>query len=202
MSERPRTASGLPARLAVPIFIVVAVLFLGTLGYFFKVSTAQEGSAFGQNAMQRNAPTSAMGGADTKAAPIAQTQVAQSGTGPMQGTPLQGGAAAAGGPPAPVMAKVQAYRARLQRDPRDVDALLGLGSLELEAGMYAKAEELFTRAAQVQPSNADALFGEGTAAQALGHRDRAVAAYKRVLRVAPEGSKAKEARAALQTLGA
>jgi len=195
--QTPRTASGLPPRLAVPIFIIVAALFLGSLGYFFKVSMAQEGSAFGRNALaQANAPTSAMGGADTKAAPIAQAPVAQSGTGPMQGASLRGG------PPAPVMAQVQQYRARLQRNPNDVAALTGLGKLELEAGMYGRAEALFARAARLQPTNADALYGEATAAQALGHRKEAVAAYKKLLDVAPNDERAKDARAALQTLGA
>lgn len=202
MHQTPRTASGLPSRLALPIFVVVAALFLGSLGYFFKISSSQEGAAFGRNALQQaNAPTSAMGGSDTKAAPLPQTIVQQSGTGPMQGAPNPG-AAAAGGPPGPVMAEVQRYRAQLERNPNDVEALMGLGKLELEAGMYAKAEEGFARVARLQPSNAEALFGEGTAAQALGQRDRAIAAYKHVIDAAPSDPRAKDARAALQTLGA
>jgi len=206
MQQPPRAASGLPPRMAVPIFLVVAALFLASLGYFFVKSTAQEGAAFGRNALQQaNAPTSAMGGTGTKAAPIAQTQVAQSGTGPMQGTPVQSAPAAgraAGGPPGPIMAEVQQYRARLQSNPDDVEALVGLGKLELEAGMYAKAEALFGRAAHIQPRNAEALYGEAASAQALGHRDQAVAAYKRLLEVAPDYSRATDAREALKTLGA
>ncbi|TAM58651.1 tetratricopeptide repeat protein [bacterium] len=206
MQQTPRTASGLPSRLALPIFIVVGALFLGSLGYFFKISSAQEGSAFGRNALsQANAPTSAMGGSDTKAAPLPQTVVQQSGTGPMQGAPAQGAPAAvadAGNPPGPVMQEVARYRAQLERNPNDVEALMGLGRLELEAGMYGKAEEGFAHVARLQPSNAEALYGEATAAQALGQRDRAIAAYRRALAAAPESPQAKDARAALQTLGA
>ena len=207
MNQTPRTAAGLPSRLALPIFIVVAALFLGSLGYFFKISSSQEGAAFGRNALQQaNAPTSAMGGSDTKAAPLPQTITVQSGSGPMQGAPAQGApenaGEPAGAPPGPVMAEVQRYRAQLERNPNDVAALMGLGKLELQAGMYAKAEEGFTRVARLQPSNVEALYGEATAAQALGQRDRAVAAYRQLLHVAPGDPRAKDARAALQTLGA
>ncbi|TAM74900.1 tetratricopeptide repeat protein [bacterium] len=207
MNQTPRTAAGLPSRLAVPIFIVVAALFLGSLGYFFKISSSQEGAAFGRNALQQaNAPTSAMGGSDTKAAQLPQTVTVQSGSGPVRGAPIEDGPEAAGepagAPPGPVMAEVQRYRTQLERNPNDVEALMGLGKLELQAGMYAKAEEGFARAARLQPSNAEALYGEGTAAQALGQRDRAITAYKRVLDAAPSDPRAKDARAALQTLGA
>lgn len=94
---------GLPLRVAVPIFIVFAVVLLGVLAYLLRIGFSTTGSAFGPgSATGRNA------GAPATPAPIATEPpgtftVPQSGTGPARGgsTALPGAQTGGGTPTRP-----------------------------------------------------------------------------------------------------
>ena len=80
---------GLPARIALPILAVFAVVFLGILGWFLRIGFGTTGSAFGPGAV------SEQGDARIQAtpAPIATDPpgtftVPQTGTGPIAGSEL------------------------------------------------------------------------------------------------------------------
>lgn len=157
---------GLPARIAIPILVIFAVVFLGILGWFLRIGLGTTGSAFGpsgappQQGDARIAATPAPLATD----PPGTFTVPQTGTGPAQGNANQlpgastGGGNAAGdaaGPPAPVMQQLVELRARIARDPKDRAALVQLGDMELAAQKFDKAADYYHRALVLKPDDAD-----------------------------------------------
>ena len=114
---------GLPARIAIPILVLFAVVFLGILGWFLRIGFGTTGSAFGpsgQPAEQGDARIPATP-APLATDPPGTFTVPQTGTGPAQGNAntLPGastGGGNAAGPPAPVMQQLVELRARIARD--------------------------------------------------------------------------------------
>ena len=157
---------GLPARIAIPILVVFAVVFLGILGWFLRIGFGTTGSAFGPSgapAEQGDARIAATP-APIATDPPGTFTVPQTGTGPAQGgsnalpgASTGGGNAAGGdtgGPPAPVMQRLAELRARIARDPKDRAALVQLGDMELAAQKFDKAADYYHRALVLQPSDA------------------------------------------------
>src|ERR1700694_2116054 len=116
---------GLPARIALPILAVFAVIFLGILGWFLRIGFGTTGSAFGPGSVAEQ------GDARLQATPVpiatappGTFTVPQSGTGPIRGSTGLPGAGVGGGtpagPPEPVMQELAQLWARLARDPKDV----------------------------------------------------------------------------------
>ncbi len=153
---------GLPARIALPILAVFAVLFLGIVGWFLRIGFSTTGSAFGP------ASVSQQGDARIQAtpAPIATDPpgtftVPQTGTGPISSGSNAlpgagvGGGSAVGGPPAPVMQELTELRARLARNPKDLAALVQLANMEYDAQKFDKAAALYVRALALDPTNPD-----------------------------------------------
>ncbi|MBV9439463.1 MAG: hypothetical protein JOZ24_05685 [Candidatus Eremiobacteraeota bacterium] len=179
---------GLPLRIAVPILILFAVVFLSITGALLRMGLGTTGSAFGPSggvAEQGDARIAAT------PAPIATEgpgtfSVPQSGTGPVTNGDALPGHSTGGGspnaPPAPVMAEVGSLRARLARNPNDRTALVRLADLEMAAAKFDRADELYARALALDPhdrtvgiSRALALHGEGRDDQALVQLDRILA---------------------------
>lgn len=166
---------GLPPRLALPILVVFAVLFLGLMGWFLHQGYGTTGSAFGPGVVAEQ------GDARIQAtpAPIATDPpgtftVPQTGTGPMTGgsTALPGRSTGGGspvGPPAPVMAELQALRGRLARNPKDLAALVGLGDMEFDAQKFDRAHDYFARALALDPTNPDVRTDDAIALHMTGH---------------------------------
>lgn len=174
-------ARGLPPRIYVPILAVFAVAFLGLMAFLLRIGLGNTGTALG--------PASLPAGNATLA--------------PLAGRgPSLPGAAVGGGPPAPVRNALADLRARLRANPRDVAALLELGSLYAAAGKDMDALGYYRRAAEADPSNAEALYDEGETARSSGRRAEAIAAFRRLLRVAPDDPHADDAQSALRELGA
>jgi hypothetical protein len=178
---------GLPLRFALPILIVFAVLFLGLMGWFLRQGYGTTGSAFGPGTVAEQ------GDARIQAtpAPIATDPpgtftVPQTGTGPMTGSSnaLPGRSTGGGtpvGPPAPVMAELQALRGRLARNPKDLAALVGLGDMEFDAQKFDRAHGYFTRALALDPSNPDVRTDDAIAQHMTGHDLDALAELDHVL---------------------
>ncbi|HEY8368014.1 MAG TPA: tetratricopeptide repeat protein [Thermodesulfobacteriota bacterium] len=85
------------------------------------------------------------------------------------------------GMPAPIMEMVQQLRARLEANPRDVEALVGLGRLNVQRGDLPQAIDYFKRALEVDAGNTDALTGLGMILAESGSFTEAVATFDRVL---------------------
>lgn len=211
-----------------PILAVVALAFLGVIGYFLKVGLGVTGAALGPTAQGASTPAAM---ATQAPGEIVVPQTGGAGVG--GGTPVP---ANGGGPPAPVARVIAELRDRLQRNPRDLEALVGLADLYFEANKYAQSLPYYRRALALDPRNPDvrtdyavalygdnqdlealaqlqsvlsmrpafpeALFNEGIIANAIGRRTQAVEAFRKFLSVAPHNAHAAQARTALENLGA
>ena len=129
---------GLPPRLYIPIVAVIAVLFLGIMGYLVVIGFGVTGSVFGKSA--NGAPALSAGSQNS----------------------VQGG-----GPPAAVMEQLSALRARIAAHPNDDVAITQLGDEYLAAGKFAQAIPLYERALKVNPKNVAAQTGLAEARESL-----------------------------------
>ena len=158
---------GLPLRTYLPILVVATLAFLGVIGYFLKIGLGVTGAALGPTA----ATVRQQGDANIRATPAPdEVVVPQTGGGPNGvggGTPA---AAAAGGPPAPVQRMLADLRERLQRDPRDLAALVDLANLYFDAAKYDRAIPYYERALALDPGNPDTRTDYATALHGV-HRD-------------------------------
>jgi len=198
---------GLPPRIAIPVLIIFAVLFLGVIGGLLRVGFGTTGSAFGPNG------GTDQGDARLQATPVpigaeppGTFTVPQTGTGRTAGAPSLPGAGVGGGtpagPPAAVMQEVRALRARIADNPNDVVALCRLGDLEMDAARFQAASDEYERALRAIPNYPPALYGDAVALQNLGRRTDAIMHYRRYIRTVGRGaSHADDARAALRSLG-
>jgi len=137
------TSRGLPPRIYVPIVLVVAVIFLATLGWLVRIGFGTSGSVFGTGT-----------GSPAPAGATAQPQTVN----------VQGG-----GPPPAVLLQLQELRNRVARNPKDDVSLTQLGDMYLAAGKNAEAIPYYKRALAVNPQNAAAKEG---LSQAQGEEQR------------------------------
>jgi tetratricopeptide (TPR) repeat protein len=180
---------GLPARIALPILAVFALVFLGVMAYLLRVGFGTTGAAFGPGLT-----VAQQGDADLRAtpAPIATPgpgtfTVPQTGTGPiaaaagtMPGQQTGGGTPV--GPAAPEMGAVSELQARIARNPKDVAALEVLGNLEFAAQKFEQADRLYARALALDPGNFDVRLHDADALHRSGHDRAALSQIDRVLR--------------------
>ena len=180
---------GLPKRIALPVFAVFAILFLGIMGYFLKIGFGTTGSAFGPGATVAQQGDAVL---QATPAPIATDPpgtftVPQTGTGPISGGAggalpgQQTGGGTPAGPPAPVMAAVAELRGRIARNPKDLAALVALGNMEFDARKFDKADGLYARALALDPTNPDVRTDDAVALHEIGHDLAALAQLDRVL---------------------
>ncbi len=96
--------------------------------------------------------------------------------------------AAGGGQPAmsgPVVAMVREYRARLEANPKDVEALVGLAQLNLQRRDVTQAIDHFKRALAVDSGHPEALTGLGMILAEAGDFTEALATFDRALKRDP-----------------
>ena len=87
--------------------------------------------------------------------------------------------------PPQVVQLVQSYKAALARDPRDLEANIGLGNLEFDSGQWQKAIDYYSRALAIDPTNADVRVDRAVAYHATGQNDTAKKDLLRVTREKP-----------------
>lgn len=170
-------ARGLPPRIYLPILVVAALAFLGVVGYFLRVGLGVTGSALGPTAQQGDSNIQATGAPPGGALPTpapGEVVVPQNGGAPPAAAPngVGGGTPAqsvAAGPPAPVMRLLVELRGRLQRNPKDLAALVNLANLYFDAGKYAQAIPYYERALAIDPENPDTRTDYATALHGEGH---------------------------------
>ena len=180
---------GLPPRIALPIFAVIAVVFIAIMGYLVKAGLTDSGTALGAGtpAEQGDARIQAT------AAPVSAVTdppgtftVPQTGTGPIaQTSALPGNAVGGGGPPAPVMEELTTMRARLKANPNDLAALVSLGDMYFEAGKFDQAAGYAKRALALDPGNPDVRTDYSTELHQTGHDLDALAQLAIVLKERP-----------------
>lgn len=126
---------GLPPRIYLPIVVVIAVLFLGAVGWLLKQGFATGGSVFGTGT---GASAQAPAARETAGPPAVNVE---------------------GGPPATVRVQLQELRARIARSPKDDVTLTQLGDLYLAVEKYREAIPYYVRALAANPHNVAAREG-------------------------------------------
>jgi cytochrome c-type biogenesis protein CcmH/NrfG len=76
--------------------------------------------------------------------------------------------------------------ARLRQDPRDIDALVGLGRIYLQTGQMPKAIEMYRRALEIDGNNVSALSGMAMILAQAGHSDQALMLFDKALAINPQ----------------
>lgn len=82
-----------------------------------------------------------------------------------------------------VTEQIGEMKARLQEDPRDLEALIGLGNAFYDAGKYKEAIEYYARAVEIDPNNPDVLSDLGVSYRGVGEPRRAVETFRRAIQV-------------------
>jgi tetratricopeptide (TPR) repeat protein len=101
------------------------------------------------------------------------------------GAPHAGVTTAPDDPNAPRMAEIERLRQVLERDPNDVDALIGLANLNYDIQNWERAKELYERFLALKPGDADALTDLGICLRALGDFQGALARFAAAQELAP-----------------
>jgi tetratricopeptide (TPR) repeat protein len=92
--------------------------------------------------------------------------------------------------PGPVMQMVASYKAALLKNPKDLDALIGLANLEFDSGQWEHAIDYYSRALAIDGTNADVRVDRAIAYHSSGQND---VAKKELLRVTHEKPEHKNA---------
>lgn len=147
------------------------VAFIGVLGYFLRVGLGVTGAALGPTAQQGDAdirataaPAGALPSTDPGEVVVPQTGGANGVGG---GPPAAGGVA--GAPPAPVQRLLTDLRGRVQRNPKDLGALVNLANLYFDAAKYPQAIDYYKRALALDPENPDTRTDYATALHGVGN---------------------------------
>ena len=81
---------------------------------------------------------------------------------------------------------ITALESRLAQNPRDLEALVGLGRVYLQTGQMPKAIEFYKRALEIDGTNVSALSGMAMILAQAGHSDQALTLFDRVLAINPQ----------------
>jgi cytochrome c-type biogenesis protein CcmH len=81
---------------------------------------------------------------------------------------------------------IMALEGRLSQNPRDLEALVGLGRVYLQMGQAPKAIEFYKRALEIDATNVSALSGMAMILAQAGHSDQALMLFDRVLAINPQ----------------
>jgi len=88
--------------------------------------------------------------------------------------------------PGPVMQMVKGYKDALQKNPKDLDALVGLANLEFDSQQWQHAIDYYSRALAIDGTNADVRVDRAIAYHSTGQNDLAKKELLRVTREKPE----------------
>jgi tetratricopeptide (TPR) repeat protein len=78
------------------------------------------------------------------------------------------------------------WRARLLKNPQDVEALLGLAHVHLDAQRLDDAETLYRQVLSLEPRNVEAITHQGTVLLERGQASAALQEYERALAIQPD----------------
>jgi len=103
--------------------------------------------------------------------------------GPAGGGGTPGGSAPAGPPSgdatmAMVLQQIGELKERIQKDPKDVEALTRLGNFFQDAGKYEQAIEYYKRSLALGPRDVDVRTDMGICLREMGKPDEAIAEFR------------------------
>jgi len=87
--------------------------------------------------------------------------------------------------PAEVNAKIQALKDIVQKDPKNLSALVELGNLYFDSDQPREAVEAYGKYLAVKPDNADVRTDMGIMHRKLGDSDRAIQEFKKAAQTDP-----------------
>lgn len=89
------------------------------------------------------------------------------------------------GAPVSFMQKLTEYKARLDKDPKDIEALVFLANANFDIQRYEKAKEFYLKALEVDPNNAHVRTDLASSYRNLGDPDQALNELSAVLKADP-----------------
>lgn len=89
------------------------------------------------------------------------------------------------GAPVPFMQKLAEYKARLEKDPKDIEALVFMGNANYDIQRFEKAKEFYARALDVDPNNTHVRTDLASSYRSLGETDHALDELNKVLKSDP-----------------
>ena len=89
------------------------------------------------------------------------------------------------GAPVPFMQKLAEYKGRLEKNPKDIEALIFMGNANYDIQRFEKAKEFYARALEVDPNNTHVRTDLASAYRSLGDADHALEELNKVLKADP-----------------
>lgn len=90
------------------------------------------------------------------------------------------------GAPAPFMQKLAEYKARLEKNPKDIEALVFMGNANYDIQRFEKAKEFYLKALEVDPNNTHVRTDLASSYRSLGETDQALEELNKVLKADPK----------------
>jgi cytochrome c-type biogenesis protein CcmH/NrfG len=105
---------------------------------------------------------------------------------PPGGNASSSSAGVAPSPPAPDLSRqIDALRAILKEDPKNLKALIELGNLYFDSDQVGKAIDAYTKALEIDPQNADVRTDMGIMYRKRGDFDRAILEFRKAAQADP-----------------
>ncbi len=115
-------------------------------------------------------------------------RISEDGSGPaLEGGPHSEvpGEAAGSQAAATVMQRINAYKERLKKDPKDLEALIALGNANFDIQRFDKARDLYQRALDINPHDATVRSDLASCYRNLGDVEAAYRELENVLALSP-----------------
>jgi tetratricopeptide (TPR) repeat protein len=77
------------------------------------------------------------------------------------------------------------YKDVIAKDPKNYDAIVGLGNLYFDTGQSEKAIEMYQKALEINPNDINVRTDMGTMYRKIGNIDRAVEEFKKSIKIDP-----------------
>ncbi|MDC4225898.1 MAG: tetratricopeptide repeat protein [Candidatus Manganitrophus sp.] len=84
------------------------------------------------------------------------------------------------------MQKLAEYKARLEKDPKDIEALVFMGNANYDIQRFEKAKEFYQKALEVDPNNTHVRTDLASSYRSLGETDQALEELNKVLKSDPK----------------
>jgi tetratricopeptide (TPR) repeat protein len=99
--------------------------------------------------------------------------------------PMPGGFAPPAPPAEDKIARIAMAEQLVTRDPKNVQAWIGLGNDYYDTAQHQKSIEAYGKALALDPNNADVLTDQGIMLRAVGQFDKAIANFEKAQKINP-----------------
>jgi predicted Zn-dependent protease len=153
-------------------YLTRSILF--SLVFFFPLIGCQKQEGMAEN-VGAGAPAPVPSGVPSAPAPVGEAAPSSTSEESPHGS----------GAPVPFMQKLAEYKARLEKNPKDIEALVFMGNANYDIQRFEKAQEFYLRALEVDPNNTHVRTDLASSYQNLGETDRALEELNKVLKADP-----------------